>query len=286
MRCEILGCKCIVSYGYLDEMPRWCKKHAPENAINIKIKKCSVTKCKNISTHGSPALFPERPTKCEAHARHLTKLPIKACIKCVKIASWGLLNQDPEWCGVHAPKGTVEFYAKCKECEREAIYGRDKKEFCILHTRKSHKNFELGSLDHIKFNGKCHKTNCESPPTHGYTFKVCCETHRELNMMDLSHECGKCERPAIFGFPGDNARYCEVHSISGMLKLDLITCAKCGRLSPSKVFCKVHSTSSVFQNKVLVSKQNRHSIFKKSAIAKIIADFFNEHDERHLDQKL
>ena len=101
--CEAKGCTTRPSFGVELKIPRWCAKHAPKDAWDVRSKKCEVAGCATRPNFGVEA---KAPRWCAAHAPVMAwNVVSKKCESegCTKIPSFGVEPKKPRWCVSHAP---------------------------------------------------------------------------------------------------------------------------------------------------------------------------------------
>lgn len=122
-------CGKCASFG-ISKTPEWCKDHAPEDAINVRIHRCACGKQATMKaaqtyeydrtnryTHCEECFRAEFSAAAAADAVSLSDMKTNKCVVCGIVASWGPPDGKPVHCRKHRDPGDVGLRNRiCDRC--------------------------------------------------------------------------------------------------------------------------------------------------------------------------
>jgi len=138
-KCTREACAKRASFGARPGAPAmWCRAHAPEDAVDVKNKRCAHADCESLNpSFNTPGAT--RGVWCRAHApEDAVDVVNKRCAHadCDARASYGLPGQAPTTCAQHRRPGTIAHPRRrcvAEGCKRPAILGATHAQFCERH---------------------------------------------------------------------------------------------------------------------------------------------------------
>jgi hypothetical protein len=123
--CKTNTCLTKASFG-IDNTATYCARHAPNNYVNIKRKKCKVANCNIIPTFADPS-NPRIKITCYKHFEKNQIHTLKKCLNCRRDASHAMPNTNFKiFCVTHAPPDftrieNVKKNVKSKKSKKSSI---------------------------------------------------------------------------------------------------------------------------------------------------------------------
>jgi hypothetical protein len=120
--CKTNTCLTKASFG-IDNTATYCARHAPNNYVNIKRKKCKVANCNIIPTFADPS-NPRIKITCYKHFEKNQIHTLKKCLNCRRDASHVLPKTNFKiFCVTHAPPDftRIEENTKSKKSKKSSI---------------------------------------------------------------------------------------------------------------------------------------------------------------------
>lgn len=186
MPCYEPGCdrQCIWGLAQ-DQRGKYCKEHAPSNAVTMKSIKCQSAACTSTATYGT--IYDKIRIRCVNHANdNMINLNDLLCVEknCKSLASYGD-GKNRIYCATHATNNSAPMGKKlCEEkgCKTRPSYGYvdGPATFCKKHCKDS-------MVDVVS--NLCEDTHCNKSACFGYVGKAPsrCSVHADLDMVNLMY---------------------------------------------------------------------------------------------------
>jgi hypothetical protein len=226
--CHHKGCSKRAAYVISrDSKERWCKNHAPQNAINGNIRTCWVEGCEEKPTWGK--IENKLPTSCVNHAGPKdVNFRIILCEEeyCLEKAQYGehFGYINARRCKAHLLDSDIFCLARqceIKGCEEKAKYGlemgRHNAKRCEIHKK---------TQDIIVLYRTCEYPGCNHQPNFGqasgFDFALRCSKHKiEGDRYCMRTYCAHpdCLILPSFGFFDGKPKHCYKHRDDGEINL-------------------------------------------------------------------
>lgn len=220
------------NYNFDGLKPKFCANCKPENAIDVKNKKCIFENCNKIPNYNYA--HEKNPIYCKNHClENMIDIKHKRCtyLGCNKMPSFNFENEKkPIYCIAHKINGMINlFKRKCKveNCKITAHFNYKNEHtpiYCFAHKE----------TNMINLTSKCCiYPECKTTPNYNFeneTSAIYCKLHKKTDMINIrKSKClnNDCCITASFNYETENkAIYCFEHMLSNMINVKSKKCLR------------------------------------------------------------
>jgi len=201
--------------------------------------KCIIENCKvsaNYNKKGLKAIY------CSTHAKDI-----------------GIGNKDGELRNVRT-KLCEHIFEDGLDCIKIALYGIDKKQFCLSHIEEG--------MYKLSKDKECKEDECKITPSYGFENSIAeyCKLHKKDNMVQLFQKCitDNCKERARYNLDGEKgSRYCSLHKTIDMKDNTKRICIEDNcteeayynvKYNHNGIYCSLHKKDNMCSNKNKICK--------------------------------